>query len=213
MADALSCFTRKSRAWMRPAYKQHVREFVKGGRAALANHSLDESLRLKDTRNRPSVDPNCELFPQGPIIPVPPNTPPYRPVGACGNNRAVSPGRHTKRKHPNQRVRRLLFPLFRWWLCPAAMPKQYQAVLGSTKTRVQKPVSVVPTLSRSHVVASFRLTSVWSSASTVLPPNPAACLRICVWDKPWGKYANYFETASPQFHFCPGDKNGLVLRP
>ena len=145
MADALSCFTRKSRAWMRPAYKQHVREFVKGGRAALANHSLDESLRLKDTRNRPSVDPNCELFPQGPIIPVPPNTPPYRPVGACGNNRAVSPGRHTKRKHPNQRVRRLLFPLFRWWLCPAAMPKQYQAVLGSTKTRVQKPVSVVPT--------------------------------------------------------------------
>ena len=27
------------------------------------------------------------------------------------------------------------------------------------------------------------------------------------------KFANYFETASPQFHFCPGDKNGLVLRP
>ena len=29
----------------------------------------------------------------------------------------------------------------------------------------------------------------------------------------WDKFANYFETASPQFHFCPGDKNGLVLRP
>lgn len=26
---------------MWPAYKQHVREFVKGGRAALVNHSLD----------------------------------------------------------------------------------------------------------------------------------------------------------------------------
>lgn len=26
---------------MRPAYKQHVREFVKGGRATLVNHSLD----------------------------------------------------------------------------------------------------------------------------------------------------------------------------
>lgn len=29
---------------MRPAYKKHVREFVKGGRAALVNHSLDEGL-------------------------------------------------------------------------------------------------------------------------------------------------------------------------
>ena len=96
-------------------------------------------------RNRPSGDPNCELFPQGPIIPVPPSAPPYRPVGACGNNRVVFPGRDAKRKPSNQRARGLLFPLFRWWLCPAAMPKQYQAVLSSTKTRVQKPVLVIPT--------------------------------------------------------------------
>ena len=144
MADARPCFTRKSRAYMRPAYKQRVREFVKGGRAALVNHSLDEGLRLKDARNRPSVDPNCELFPQGPIIPVPLSSSPYRPVGICGNNWAVSADRHAKRKPSNQRVRGLLFPLFRWWLCPAAMPKQYQAVLGSTKTRVQKPVPAIP---------------------------------------------------------------------
>lgn len=195
---------------MRPAYKQHVREFIKGGRAALVNHPLDEGLCLKDTRNRPSVDLNCELFPQGPIIPVPPSTPPYRLVGICGNNRAVSPGRHAKRKPPNQRVRRPLSPLFRWWLCSMAAPKQHQAVLGGTKTRTQKPVPAIPTLSRSHVVASFRLTSVRSSASTVLPPNPAACLRIGVWGKPWDKYANYFETASPQFHFCPGAKTGWI---
>ena len=131
---------------MRPAYKQHVREFVKGGRAALVNHSLDGGgVRLKDPRNRPSGDPNCELFPQGPIFPVPPSSSPYRPVGICGNNWAVSPYRHAKRKPPNQRVRRPLFPLFRWWLCSMAMPKQHQTVLGSTKTRVQKPVSVVPT--------------------------------------------------------------------
>lgn len=37
-------------------------------------------------RNRPSGDTNCELFPQGTIIPVPPSIPPYRPVGVCGNN-------------------------------------------------------------------------------------------------------------------------------
>ena len=48
---------------------------------------------------------------------------------------------------------------------------------------------------------------------STLPPNPAAYPRVSVWDKPWDKFANYFETASPQFHFGPGDKNRLVLRP
>ena len=100
---------------------------------------------VSTVRNRPSGDPNCELFPQGPIIPVPPSTPLYRPVGIDGNNWVVFPGRDAKRKPPNQRVRRPLFPLFRWWLCPAALPKQHQAVLGSTKMRVQKPVPVIPT--------------------------------------------------------------------
>lgn len=100
--DALSCFTRKCRAYMRPACKQHVREFVKGGRAALVNHSLDGGLCLKDTRNRPSGNPNCELFPQGPIIPVPPSTPLYRPVGIDGNNLVVFPGRVAK-KSPRTR--------------------------------------------------------------------------------------------------------------
>ena len=184
---------------------------VKGGRATLVDHSLDEGLRLNDTRNRPSGDPNCELFPQGPIIPVPPSSSPYRPVGACGNNWVVFPGRDAKRKPSNQRVRGLLFPLFRWWLCPVAMPKQ--AVLGSTKTRVQKPVSAIPTLSRSFVAAPFQLGLVWLSVLSTLPPNLSVCPRVGVWDKPWDKFANYFETASPQFHFCPGDKNGLVLRP
>ena len=35
---------------MRPAYKQHVLEFVKGGRTTLVNHSHDEGLCLKDTQ-------------------------------------------------------------------------------------------------------------------------------------------------------------------
>lgn len=73
-------------------------------------------------------------------------------------------------------------------------------------------VCSTPTLSRSFAVASFELILVWSSASTVLPPNPAACLRVGVWDKSRDKSANYFETESPQFRFCPGDKNGKVLR-
>lgn len=115
-------------------------------------NAIDEGLNpprsfnsVSPARNRPSGDPNCELFPQGLIIPVPPSTPLYRPVGIDGNNWVVFPGRDAKRKPSNQRVRGLLFPLFRWWLCPAAMPKQYQAVFGSTKTRVQKPVPTIPT--------------------------------------------------------------------
>lgn len=73
--------------------------------------------------------------------------------------------------------------------------------------------SAIPTLSRSFVAAPFQLGLVLLSVLSTLPPNPSACPRIGVWDKPWDKFANYFETASPQFHFCPGDKNGLVLRP
>lgn len=115
-------------------------------------NAIDEGLNpvrsfnlVSAARNRPSMNPNYELFPQGLIIPVPPSTPPYRPAGAYGNNWAVSPGRHAKRKPPNQRVRRPLFPLFRWWLCFAAMSKQHQAILGSTKTRVQNTVPAIPT--------------------------------------------------------------------
>lgn len=126
---------------------------------------------VSSARNWLSGNPNCELFPQGPIIPVPPSTPPYRPARAYGNNWAVFPGRHAKREPPNQRVRRPLFPLFRWWLCSVAMPKQHQAVLGSIKTRVQKPVPVIPTLSSPFAVATFQLGLVWLS---ICPP----CRRI-----------------------------------
>ena len=50
-----------------------------------------------------------------------------------------------KRKPPNRKVRRLSFSLFCWWLCSIAMPKQRQAVIGGTKTGVQKPVPAIPT--------------------------------------------------------------------
>ena len=122
--------------------------FASSSRVGARPSSIIRSMggvRLKDPRNRLSGDPNCELFPQGPITPVPPSTPPYRPVGICGNNWAVSPDTHAKRKPTNQRILRPLFPLFRWWLCSAAMPKRYQVVLGSTKMRVQMLVPATPT--------------------------------------------------------------------
>lgn len=50
---------------MRPAYKQRVREFVKGGRATFGHHSLDGGLCLKDTRNQPS-GPELWIIPAGP---------------------------------------------------------------------------------------------------------------------------------------------------
>ena len=78
---------------------------------------------------------------------------------------------------------------------------------------IESNVCSIPTLSRSFVAAPFQLTPVGSSVLAGMLPNPSVCPRVGVWDKPWDKFANYFETASPQFHFCPGDKNGLVLRP
>ena len=135
---------------------------------------------VSTVRNRPSGDPNCELFPQGPIIPVPPSTPPYRPVGACGNNRTVSPGKHAKRKPPNQKVRRPLFPLFRWRLCSMAAPKQHQAVLGSTKTRVQKPVPAIPTQWLKTISSLFQFAAVCSSSSHLHPVSKFAA-------NPWGQ--------------------------
>ena len=73
--------------------------FASSSRVDVRPSSIIRSMggvRLKDPRNRPSGDPNCELFPQDPIIPVPPSSSPYRPVGICGNNWAVSPDRHAK---------------------------------------------------------------------------------------------------------------------
>ena len=73
--------------------------FASSSRVDVRPSSIIRSMggvRLKDPRNRPSGDPNCELFPQGPIIPVPPSSSPYCPVRICGNNWAVSPGRLQK---------------------------------------------------------------------------------------------------------------------
>ena len=83
----------------------------------------------------------------------------------------------------------------------------------SPKANLTIMCGITPTLSRSFVAAPFQVGLVWLSALSTLPPNPSACPRVGVWDKPWDKIANSFETASSQFHFCPGDKNGLVLRP
>lgn len=68
--------------------------------------------------------------------------------------------------------------------------------------------TVTPTLSRSFVVAPFRLGLVWLSVLSTLPPNPSACPRVGIWDKFWDKTANYFETTSRSFIFVPGTKTG-----
>ena len=100
----------------------------------------------------------------------------------------------------------------RWRLCHDSRTKRNSAAQCDTQKSRSKPCWLTPTLSRSFAVVSFHLALVWSSASTVLPPNPSSCPRVGIWDKSWDKFANYFETANPQFRFCPGDKNELVSR-
>ena len=65
----------------------------------------------------------------------------------------------------------------------------------------------IPTHSRSFVVVPFQSTPVGSSALGVLPPNPAVCLCVGVWDKTWDNAENFSAIEGPQFHFYPGDKN------
>ena len=101
----------------------------------------------------------------------------------------------------------------RWWLCRDSRTKRNSAAQCGTQNRRSEPYRPTPTLSCSFVAAPFQLGQVWLSVLSTLPPNPSACPRVGVWDRPWDKFANYFETASSQFHFCPGDKNGKALRP
>ena len=48
---------------------------------------------------------------------------------------------------------------------------------------------------------------------SVMPPNPAAWLRVGVWDKTWNSAEIFSAPEGPQFRFCPGDKNEQVLEP
>lgn len=128
----------------------------------------------------------------------------------------VKGSKRPKKKPPSQRWNGgqiIVFTHhFRWWLCRDSRTKRNSAAQCGTQKCRSEPCQPTPTLSRSFAVASFELILVWSSTLTALPPNPSAYLRVGAWDKSWDKFANYFETASPQFRFCPGDKNELVLR-
>ena len=128
----------------------------------------------------------------------------------------VKGSKKPKKKPPSQRGDRGSIIGFthqcRWWLCCDSRTKRNSAAQCSTQKCRSEPCRLAPTLSRSFAVAAIQLILVWSSVLAILPPNLAVCPRVGVWDKTWDKFANYFETASPQFYFCSGDKNGLVLR-
>ena len=149
----------------------------------------------------PLGDPNCESSPQSPIIPVLPSTPPYRQVGICGNNWAVSPDKHAKRKPTNQRVLRPL--LFRWWLCSIATPKQHQAVLGSTKMRVQKPVPAIPTLWLWFCRPVIPVAPSFRPVSSRVPPSSAMSCFVGFGDKSWDSSKTHLKPRALSLHFCP----------
>ena len=97
------------------------------------NRALD-MLKFKCWYYEQAIQDGNELFPQCTIIPVPPRTLLYRPVGTGGNNWVVFPGRDAKRKPSNQRVRGLLFPL------DGAKDARYQAQMTF---HTQAPVAIV----------------------------------------------------------------------
>lgn len=150
---------------MRPAYKQHVREFVKGGRAALVNHSLDEGLCLKDTRNRPSGDPNCELFSQGPIIPVPPSSSPYRPVGVCG---IIMPFPQVGMQKESLRTKRFEGSYSRYFAGDSALWRRRNSIRrysAALKRKFESQFPLLPLGGYSFAVSSLQLHPVFGGIS------------------------------------------------
>ena len=73
--------------------------------------------------------------------------------------------------------------------------------------RVYATLEIIPTLSHAFAVTPIQLILGWSSVLAILPPNPAVCLRVGVWDRTWDNAENFSATEGPQFHFVPGTKN------
>lgn len=108
-----------------------------------------------------------------------------------------------------------LFALVAWWFFLSTQ-RASRPCGAMSEQLLLKPYDNVLNYSHSFTLVCRGAILIGSSLVVVLstlPPNPSACPRVSVWDKPWDKFANYFETASPQLHFCPRNKNGLVLRP
>ena len=184
---------------MRPAYKQRVREFVKGGRAALVNHSLDEGLRLKDARNRPSGDPNCELFSQGPIIPVPPSSSPYRPVGVCG---IIMPFPQVGMQKESLRTKRFEGSYSRYFAGDSALWRRRNSIRrysAALKREFESQFPLLPLDGVGSAVPSLQLHPVVGAVSSRVPSCNATSRFVGLGDKSWDNSKNFFETQGVEF--------------
>ena len=89
------------------------------------------------------------------------------------------------KKPPNQRVRRPIFLRSLWRLCPVSMPKQHQAILGGTKTRIRKTAPPFPLDGFGSSVPSLQLHPVSGAASSRVPPGDAMSRFVGFGDKSW----------------------------
>ena len=159
-------------------------------------------------RNRPSGDPNCELFPQVTIIPVPPSTPPYRPVGAYGNNRAVFPGRNAKKASEPEGPEAVV-PVISLVALPCG-----DAETASGGTQQHQNTSSEASSRYSHSMALV-LSSRHSSCTQFSASTRNACLRMtrCRVSSASGtKFGTtsktFFKLRALSFCFCPKGASG-----
>ena len=76
---------------------------------------------------------------------------------------------------------------------------------ASESTRKQGGL-IIPTLSHAFAVTLIQLILGWSSVLAILPPNPAVCLRVGVWDKTWDNAENYSPSKARSFILSQGQK-------
>ena len=74
-----------------------------------------------------------------------------------------------------------------------AMLKQYQAVLGGTKTRVQSQFPLFPLDGFGSAVPSFQLHPVFGGVSKRVPPGNAMSCFVGFGDKSWNNFKNFLK--------------------
>lgn len=163
---------------------------------------------VSPARNRSSGDPNCELFPQDPIMPVPPGTPLCRSVGICGNKRAGSQV-DVQNKSPRTRGFEGFYSHyfaggFAQRRCQNST-RRYSAVL---KREFRSQFPLFPLDGFGSVVPSFQLHPVFGIDTERVPPNDAMSRFVGFGEKIGTTSETFFKLRALSFCFCPKGASG-----
>lgn len=145
-------------------------------------------------RNRPPGDPNCALFPQGPIFP-------YRPVGACG---IIGPFPQVGMQKGSLRTRKFGGRCSHYFAGGLALWRRRNSIRrysAAPKCELRSQFPLFPLDGFGSVVPSFQLHPVFGIDTERVPPNDAISRFVGFGDKSWDNLKNFFQTQGIEFLF------------